>query len=626
MQERPISDWLPLSLKEAEKRGWDAFDVILVSGDAYVDHPSFGTAVIGRIIEDEGFRIGIIAQPNWRDDLRDFKKLGKPKYFFGVTSGCMDSMVNHYTAGKRLRSTDAYTPGGAAGFRPDYAATVYANILKDLFPDVPVLLGGIEASLRRVTHYDYWADKLFPSILVDSKADALVYGMGEQPLRAFLKLLKKGVPFNQIRTLPQIAYVHPKSEEVLKNKHWETVSLASHETCLKDKVAYAANFKIVEVESNKLSANRILQEVGEERLVVNPPYPTMTENEIDASFELPYTRLPHPKYKKRGTIPAYEMIKFSLNIHRGCFGGCSFCTISAHQGKFIASRSEGSIMKELEAIAAHPEFKGYLSDVGGPSANMYKMKGKDESICARCVAPSCIHPVICNNLDTSHKPMTELYRKIDAHPKIKKAFVGSGIRYDLLVDDFNKNNEDGNHDEYLEQVVTRHVSGRLKVAPEHTADNTLRMMRKPSFKYFHKFKEKYEAISAKHQLNQPLIPYFISSHPGCEETDMAELAAETKDMGFKLEQVQDFTPTPMTVAEVIYYTGLHPYTLKPVFTAKSPEEKKNQNRYFFWYKRENQEWISSRLKRAGRADLSNKLVETTQQKQLPTWLAKRRGK
>jgi uncharacterized radical SAM protein YgiQ len=352
----------------------------------------------------------------------------------------------------------------------------------------------------------------------------------------------------------------------------------------------------------------------------------MTENEIDASFELPYTRLPHPKYKKRGTIPAYEMIKFSLNIHRGCFGGCSFCTISAHQGKFIASRSEGSIMKELEEIAAHPEFKGYLSDVGGPSANMYKMKGKDESICARCVAPSCIHPVICNNLDTSHKPMTELYRKIDAHPKIKKAFVGSGIRYDLLVDDFNKNNEDGNHDEYLEQVVTRHVSGRLKVAPEHTADNTLRMMRKPSFKYFHKFKEKYEAISVKHQLNQPLIPYFISSHPGCEETDMAELAAETKDMGFKLEQVQDFTPTPMTVAEVIYYTGLHPYTLKPVFTAKSPEEKKHQNRYFFWYKRENQEWISSRLKRAGRADLSSKLVENTHQKQLPPWLAKRRGK
>ncbi len=626
MQERPLSDWLPLSLKEAEKRGWDAFDVILVSGDAYVDHPSFGTAVIGRIIEDEGFRIGIIAQPNWRDDLRDFKKLGTPKYFFGVTAGCMDSMVNHYTAGKRLRSTDAYTPGGAAGFRPDYASTVYSNILKELFPDVPVLLGGIEASLRRVTHYDYWADKLFPSILVDSKADALVYGMGEQPLRAFLKLLKKGIPFNQIRTLPQIAYVHPKSEEVLKNKHWETVSLASHESCLKDKVAYAANFKIVEVESNKLSANRILQEVGEERLVVNPPYPTMTENEIDASFELPYTRLPHPKYKKRGTIPAYEMIKFSLNIHRGCFGGCSFCTISAHQGKFIASRSEGSIMKELEEIAAHPDFKGYLSDVGGPSANMYKMKGKDESICARCVAPSCIHPVICNNLDTSHKPMTELYRKIDSHPKIKKAFVGSGIRYDLLVDDFNKNNEDGNHDEYLEQVVTRHVSGRLKVAPEHTADNTLRMMRKPSFKYFHQFKDKYEAISAKHNLNQPLIPYFISSHPGCEETDMAELAAETKEMGFKLEQVQDFTPTPMTVAEVIYYTGLHPYTLKPVFTAKSPEEKKNQNRYFFWYKRENQEWISSRLKRAGRPDLSNKLVETAHQKQLPPWLAKRRGK
>ena len=626
MQERPLSDWLPLSLKEAEKRGWDAFDVILVSGDAYVDHPSFGTAVIGRIIEDEGFRIGIIAQPNWRDDLRDFKKLGTPKYFFGVTAGCMDSMVNHYTAGKRLRSTDAYTAGGVAGFRPDYAATVYANILKDLFPDVPVLLGGIEASLRRVTHYDYWADKLFPSILVDSKADALVYGMGEQPLRAFLKLLKKGVPFEQIRTLPQIAYVHSKQEDVLKNKHWETVSLASHEECLKDKVAYAANFKIVEVESNKLSANRIIQEVGVQRLVVNPPYPTMTESEIDASFELPYTRLPHPKYTKRGTIPAYEMIKFSLNIHRGCFGGCSFCTISAHQGKFIASRSEGSIMKELEEIAAHPDFKGYLSDVGGPSANMYKMKGKDESICARCVAPSCIHPVICNNLDTSHKPMTELYRKIDSHPKIKKAFVGSGIRYDLLVDDFNKNNEDGNHDRYIEQVITRHVSGRLKVAPEHTSDATLRVMRKPSFKYFHKFKEKYDKLSEKHGLKQQLIPYFISSHPGCEEEDMANLAAETKDMGFQLEQVQDFTPTPMTVAEVIYYTGLHPYTLKPIKTVKTREEKLNQNRFFFWYKRENKDWIKNRLTKAKRPDLIEKLLgeEAKKEEKVPKWLAEKR--
>ena len=628
IDERPITDWLPLTKKEIEKRGWDELDVILISGDAYVDHPAFGTAVIGRIIESEGFKIGIIAQPNWRDDLRDFKKLGKPKYFFGVTAGCMDSMVNHYTAGKRLRSTDAYTPGGEAGFRPDYATTVYTKILKEIYPDVPVLIGGIEASLRRVTHYDYWADKLFPSILVDSGADVLVYGMGEQPLRELLRLVKKGVPFSNLTTIAQIAFLQDKTKELPKNKNWETVELASHEDCLTDKIKYAANFKIVEVESNKLNANRIIQHVGAQTLVINPPYKTMTESEMDQSFDLPYTRMPHPKYKKRGPIPAYDMIKFSVNMHRGCFGGCSFCTISAHQGKFIASRSEKSIMKEIDEVVQHPEFKGYLSDIGGPSANMYRMKGKDEAICERCSSPSCIHPVICNNLDTSHKAMTDLYRKIDAHPKIKKAFVGSGVRYDLLVDDFNKNNEDGNHDEYIEQLITRHVSGRLKVAPEHTSDATLRVMRKPSFKYFHKFKEKYDRLQEKHGLNQPLIPYFISSHPGCEEVDMANLAAETKDMGFQLEQVQDFTPTPMTVAEVIYYTGVHPYTLKPIKTAKSQEEKKNQNRFFFWYKRENQDWIRQRLAKANQPELVEKLLGDRHQseKKVPRWLEEKRKK
>jgi len=624
--ERPISDWIPMSHKEAEKRGWDEFDVILISGDAYVDHPSFGTAVISRIIEDEGLRIGIVAQPNWKDDLRDFKKLGKPRLFFGVTAGCMDSMVNHYTANKRLRSTDAYTPGGQAGFRPDYASTVYSQILKSIYPDVPVVLGGIEASLRRVTHYDYWKDELMPSILVDSGADLLVYGMGDQPLRTLLKLMKRGVPFHQAKTINQVAFLNPKSEELPRNKNWETVELASHETCLVDKVQYATNFKVVEVESNKWEANRIIQHVGDQTLVINPPFKTMTENEIDQSFDLPYTRMPHPKYKKRGAIPAFDMIKFSINMHRGCFGGCSFCTISAHQGKFIASRSEKSILGELEQLVNHPDFRGYISDIGGPSANMYKMKGKDEAICAKCVSPSCIHPVICNNLDTSHEQMTKLYQKIDSHPKVKKAFVGSGIRYDLLVDDFNKNNEDGNHDRYIEQVITRHVSGRLKVAPEHTSDATLRVMRKPSFKYFHKFKEKYDKLSEKHGLKQQLIPYFISSHPGCEEEDMANLAAETKDMGFQLEQVQDFTPTPMTVAEVIYYTGLHPYTLKPIKTVKTREEKLNQNRFFFWYKRENKDWIKQRLTKAKRPDLIEKLLgeEAAKEEKVPKWLADKR--
>ncbi len=634
---RPITDWLPITRDELKKRGLDEVDVVLISGDAYVDHPAFGTAVIGRIIEDEGFTIAIIPQPNWKDDLRDFKKFGKPKYFFGVTAGCMDSMVNHYTANLRLRSTDAYTPGGEAGFRPDYATKVYSNILKELYPDVPILIGGIEASLRRVTHYDYWSNKLMPSILVDSKADLLVYGMGDQPLREMLQLLKKGVPFENLKTLKQVAFLQPKSEELPKNKQWETVEMASHEVCLEDKIKYASNFKIVEVESNKWAANRITQEVGDHILVINPPYKTMEEKEIDRSFDLPYTRMPHPKYKKRGDIPAYDMIKFSINMHRGCFGGCSFCTISAHQGKFIASRSEESILKELDSVTEHPDFKGYISDIGGPSANMYKMKGKVEEICARCSSPSCIHPVICSNLDTSHKPMTELYKKVDAHPNVKKAFIGSGIRYDLLVDDFNKNNHDGNHDEYIEQVVTRHISGRLKVAPEHTSDATLRVMRKPSFKYFHKFKEKYDAISAKHNLNQPLIPYFISSHPGCADEDMANLAVETKELGFKLEQVQDFTPTPMTVATVIYYSGVHPYTLKPYDTVKNKEDKLNQRRFFFWYKRENHDHIRRTLKKANRADMIEKLIgdapvhsssshssSSSGSKPKPTWLEERR--
>ena len=622
---RPISDWLPITKKELEKHGWDELDVILISGDAYVDHPAFGTAVIGRIIEDEGFSIGIIPQPNWQDDLRDFKKFGKPKYFFGVTSGCMDSMVNHYTAAKRKRSTDSYTPGGDGGFRPDYATIVYSKILKELYPDVPVVLGGIEASLRRVTHYDYWSDELKPGILKDSGADMLVYGMGEQPLREILRLLKKGAPLDSLKTIPQTAILHEKNLPLPKNKQWEDVSLHSHEKCLRDKMAFAANFKKVEVESNKLAADRILQEVGDQVLIINPPFRTMTEKEIDRSFDLPYTRLPHPKYRNRGSIPAYDMIKFSINMHRGCFGGCSFCTISAHQGKFIASRSEKSILAEVEKVTEDPDFKGYISDLGGPSANMYKMKGIDESICEKCVSPSCIHPVICSNLDTSHQAMVDLYRKVDANPKVKKAFVGSGIRYDLLVKSYNKALDESG-EKYMEQVITRHVSGRLKVAPEHTADDTLRVMRKPSFKHFQAFKKSYDRIQKKHGLNQPLIPYFISSHPGCEEKDMANLAAETKDMGFKLEQVQDFTPTPMTVATVIYYSGVHPYTLKPTYVPRSKREKSDQHRFFFWYKKENRQWVKDKLLGSGNRELYDRLTGSgnDQKKEVPKWLKEKR--
>lgn len=628
-QQYKISDWLPTTAKEVEQRGWEDLDVILFSGDAYVDHPSFGTAVIARIIESEGLKIAIVPQPNWRDNLQDFQKLGKPNLFFGVTGGCMDPMVNHYTAGKRKRTTDAYTPGGEAGFRPDYATSVYTQILKKLYPEIPVLIGGIEASLRRVTHYDYWQDKLLPSILFSSGADLLVYGMGEQPLREIIKLLKKGIPFSSLTTVPQTGFVVKEGKSVPKIKAWEDIIINSHQDCLKNKIAYASNFKIIEQESNKIKARRILQENELETLVINPPFPTMSEKEMDYSFDLPYTRMPHPKYNKRGVIPAYEMIRHSVNMHRGCFGGCSFCTISAHQGKFIASRSEESILKEVDKVIKMPDFKGYVSDLGGPSANMYKMKGKVQEICDRCVSPSCIHPVVCSNLDTSHKPMVDLLKKIDAKPEIKKAFVGSGIRYDLLTESFNKDG-DQSMDEYLEQVITRHISGRLKVAPEHTSDRTLKLMRKPSFKHFKSFKEKYDRINKKHGLNQPLIPYFISSHPGCEKEDMAELAMETKKLGFKLEQVQDFTPTPMTVATVIYYSGVHPYTLEPVYTAIHRDEKKDQNIFFFWYQDENRSKIKSELDKMGRKDIKLELLGedkpvTQSKKPTPPWLEKRRA-
>lgn len=608
MRIRRVSDWLPTTNKEVKLRGWEELDVILFSGDAYVDHPSFGPAVIGRILESYGLRVAIVPQPSVHDNLQDFEKLGTPKMFFAVTGGCMDPMVSNYTASKRRRDKDAYTPNGDKGFRPDYATSVYSKILKDKFPDVPVLIGGIEASLRRVTHYDYWSDKLLPTILETSKADMLVYGMGEQPLREIVELLQKGVPFSSLKTIKQTAVFIEEGEKVPKNKNWDDIEINSHEACLKDKKTFASNFKVIEQESNKLKARRIFQKVGDKSLMINPPYPTMTEKEIDGSFDLPFTRLPHPKYNKRGPIPAFEMIKFSINIHRGCFGGCSFCTISAHQGKFIASRSQESVLREVDKVAEMDDFKGYLSDIGGPSANMYKMKGKIQSICDKCVAPSCISPVICSNLDTSHKPLTELYQAVDKHPKIKKSFIGSGIRHDMLVPEFNKNADPKELDAYTEEVMTNHISGRLKVAPEHTSDPVLKLMRKPSFKYFHMFKDRFDRINIKKKLKLQLIPYFISNHPACEKEDMANLAAETKDMGFQLEQVQGFTPTPMTVATVIYYSGYHPYTLKPTKTPKTAKEKEEQHRFFFWYKKENKDWIKKTLNKVGRQDLLKVLL------------------
>ncbi|MBQ2853687.1 MAG: YgiQ family radical SAM protein [Bacteroidales bacterium] len=606
-----LLDWLPITKKETDLRGWNEVDIVIITGDAYVDHPAFGAAVIGRVLESHGYKVALIPQPNWRDDLRDFKKFGKPRLFFGISAGAMDSMVNHYTANKRLRSNDAYTPGGEAGFRPDYATITYSNILKKIYPDTPVIIGGIEASLRRVTHYDYWADELRPTIMLDSKADLGVYGMGELAIVEIAKALDEGKKINEITNVPQTFFLMTRQgtqQATSVQSEWNDLRLASHEECLKDKKTYASNFKNVEIESNKKHANRLLQDVGNHTLYINPPYPTMTEVQIDASFDLPYTRLPHPKYAKRGVIPAYEMIRHSVNIHRGCFGGCAFCTISAHQGKFVASRSKKSIMREVKQVVEMEDFKGYISDLGGPSANMYRMKGKDESLCEKCMRPTCIQPNICKNLDTNHHPLIELYKEVDKMPQVKKATIGSGIRYDLFLTNEDPSGKLG-YDEYFEQLMKRHVSGRLKVAPEHSSDEVLKLMRKPSFNLFVKLKKKFDKVNEKFHLNQQLIPYFISSHPACTLTDMAELAVKTKDLGYRLEQVQDFTPTPMTLATEIYYSGYDPYTLKPVFVAKTKQEKLDQQRFFFWYKPENRQYVKNALRKIGKASWIERLFK-----------------
>ncbi|MGL5938663.1 MAG: YgiQ family radical SAM protein [Phocaeicola sp.] len=604
MKENKLTDWLPTTKKEMELRGWEELDIILFSGDAYVDHPSFGAAVIGRLLEAEGYKIAIVPQPNWRDDLRDFKKLGKPRLFFGISAGSMDSMVNKYTANKRLRSEDAYTPDGRHDMRPEYPTIVYTQILKELFPDVPVVIGGIEASLRRVTHYDYWQDALRPSILVDSGADLLIYGMGEQPILDLCKRLK--VNSEMPKDILQTAYITTKEGVPANCLKVEDITLHSHETCLHDRRREAENFRIIEEESNKLEASRLLQTIGKKVVVINPPYPLMTEKEIDRSYDLPYTRLPHPKYKGK-RIPAFDMIKFSINIHRGCFGGCAFCTISAHQGKFIASRSKKSILEEVKKVTQMPDFKGYLSDLGGPSANMYRMKGKDESKCKRCKRPSCIHPKVCPNLNTDHRPLLDIYRSVDALPGIKKSFIGSGVRYDLLQYDSKEPGVNRSTADYTRELIAKHVSGRLKVAPEHTSDRVLQIMRKPSFVEFQKFKKTFDRINKELNMRQQLIPYFISSHPGCTEEDMAELAVVTKQMEYQLEQVQDFTPTPMTIATEAFYAGVHPYTLDPIFSAKTQREKLAQRIYFFWYKGSEKRTIMQQLRNMKRQDLVDKL-------------------
>ena len=628
IEDYKLTDFLPTTKKELELRGWDdGVDVILFSGDAYVDHPSFGVAVIGRTLEAAGYRVAIVPQPDWHGDYRDFKKLGRPRLFFGIAPGCMDSMVNKYTAARRLRSEDAYSPDGRHDMRPEYPTIVYSKILKQLFPDVPVILGGIEASLRRLTHYDYWQDRLRPCILCDSGADMIIYGMGEKPILELARRLAgissqvaDGFPVSNycntdniasIRDIPQTVFLARESD-IPGGITPDDIVLHSHEECLRNKRSQAENFRHIEEQSNMMHAKRLIQPLTSHSslstscVVVNPPYPPMTTEELDASFDLPYTRQPHPKYKGK-RIPAFDMIKHSVNIHRGCFGGCAFCTISAHQGKFIACRSKASILKEVKQIMDMPDFKGYLSDLGGPSANMYGMHGRNLNACEKCNRPSCIHPQICPNLDTDHSKLIDIYRAVDALPGIKKSFIGSGVRYDLLL--YRSKDEAANQaaQEYTHELICRHVSGRLKVAPEHTSNRVLMLMRKPPFRQFEEFKRIFDRINSEEGLRQQIIPYFISSHPGCHEEDMAELAVLTKQMDFQLEQVQDFTPTPMTIATEMWYTGYDPYTLKPVFSAKTPREKLAQRQYFFWYKPEERRNIEQSLRRIGRPDLIGKL-------------------
>ena len=602
-----LTDFLPTTKKECELRGWDELDVILFSGDAYVDHPSFGAAILGRILEANGYRVAIVPQPDWHGDFRDFKKLGRPRLFFGVSPGAMDSMVNRYTANRRMRSEDAFSPDSRHDMRPDYPSIVYTQILKKLFPDVPVALGGIEASLRRISHYDYWKDELRKCILCDSGADLILYGMGERSIVELANAFAEGKTMDEIHEMPQVAF-YCKEKDIPGGFKDDDIILHSHEECLHNKKGQAENVRHLEEEANKMHAQRMIQEVDGKYVVVNPPFPLMTTEELDAAFDLPYTRLPHPKYKGK-TIPAYEMIKFSVNLHRGCFGGCSFCTISAHQGKFVVCRSKESILKEVKKIIAMPDFKGYLSDLGGPSANMYGMHGKNLKACEVCKRPSCVNPQICPNLNTDHSKLLEIYHAVDALPGIKKSFIGSGVRYDLLLHKSKDEKVNQAAREYTRELITKHVSGRLKVAPEHTSPEVLKFMRKPSFDLFYEFKRIFDKINKEEGLNQQIIPYFISSHPGCHEEDMAELAVITKGLDFHLEQVQDFTPTPMTISTETWYTGYDPYTLEPVFSAKTQKEKLAQRMFFFWYKPEERRAIESELRRIGRSDLIAKLYD-----------------
>ncbi|AZR72410.1 YgiQ family radical SAM protein [Anoxybacter fermentans] len=583
-------DFLPINAEDMKARGWDQLDILLITGDAYVDHPSFGVAIIGRLLEIHGYKVGIIAQPDWRD-IKDFKAFGDkpPRLFVGITSGNLDSMVNNYTAARRRRKRDVYSPGGVGGKRPDRAVIVYANRVREVFGKVPIVIGGLEASLRRFAHYDYWQDRVRRSILLDSRADLIVYGMGERQVVEIAQSLESGIPIEYLTYLDGTV-AKTKSLDGLK----DFVELPSYEEVSTDKEKYALSFKLQYQEQDPFKGRPVVQKHGDWYIVQNRPAKPLATHELDRLYELPYTREYHPIYEKEGGIPALKEVKFSIVTHRGCYGSCAFCALVQHQGRIIQSRSKESILKEVRLLTKLPDFKGVIHDVGGPTANMYKT-GCSRDGEGYCGKRNCLFPSPCPNLKKSHQEYIDLLRSIRQIPGVKHVFIRSGIRYDLLMAD--------NESDFLKELCEHHVSGQLKIAPEHVSPKVLKAMRKPSFEVYAKFREEYKKVNKMLGKKQYLVPYFISSHPGCGLDEMIQLAEHIRDLKYNPEQVQDFTPTPMTLATCMYYTGIDPLTGEKIYVPKDMGEKRMQRALLQFRDPKNYDLVKKALKKAGRDDL-----------------------
>lgn len=590
----PVSPPLPISRADMKARGWDEVDVVFVTGDAYVDHPSFAMAILGRALEEAGFRVAILSQPDWRS-CEPWRQFGRPRLFFAVSAGNMDSLINHYTANKKVRNDDAYSPGGRIGLRPDRATLPYCQRAREAYPGVPVIAGGVEASLRRLAHYDYWSDTVRRSILLDSKADLVAFGMGERPIVAMARHLSEGKPLKDLRRMRGVAYVMGASESydpILDTCGTGVVELPSYEKVKADKMAFVEATRIIHVNTNPFNAKTLVQAHDLRRVVTTPPDLPLSKQEMDQVYDLPYTRKPHPSYQDK--IPAFEMIKDSVTIMRGCFGGCTFCSITAHQGRIIQSRSQESVVKELQKMTQDPSFSGVISDIGGPTANMYEMRCTRPEVEAKCTRLSCVSPTICKLLGTDHAPLVELMKKARNQKGIRKVFVASGIRMDLAQ----------LSPEYMSDLAEHHVGGRLKVAPEHSDSETLKLMKKPSIDNFDQFAADFKKASRRAgKPKQEIVPYFIASHPGSDLNAMIDLALYLKRNGYRPDQVQDFIPAPFDLATCMYYTGIDPISRKPVHIAKNLGDRKLQRALLQFFKPENYFEVRKALEMASRTDL-----------------------